>query len=86
MIMASTFYLTHKLADNSSAVTRNAELAKLIDVAQDVRNTFGEYRYWVTDLAVSLLRQSEINANETHARLMSSLISSQAAGRTSPPC
>jgi adenylate cyclase len=73
MIMASTFYLTHKLADNSSAVTRDAELAKLIDVAQDVRNTFGEYRYWVTDLAVSLLRQSEINANETHARLMKQL-------------
>jgi signal transduction histidine kinase/CheY-like chemotaxis protein/HAMP domain-containing protein len=73
MIAASTFYLTHKLADNSSAVTRNAELAKLIDVAQDVRNTFGEYRYWITDLAVSLLRQSEINANETHDRLVKQL-------------
>jgi hypothetical protein len=39
MIMASTFYLTHKLADNSSAVTRDAELAKLIDVAQDAGRT-----------------------------------------------
>jgi hypothetical protein len=39
MIMASTFYLTQKLADNSSAVTRDAELAKLIDVAQDAGRT-----------------------------------------------
>ena len=73
VITASTLYLTRKLADNSDAVTRNAELAKLIDVAQDVRNTFGEYRYWITDLAVSLLRQSEINAKATHDRLIKQL-------------
>ena len=73
VITASTLYLTRKLADNSEAVTRNAELAKLIDVAQDVRNTFGEYRYWITDLAVSLLRQSEINAKATHDRLTKQL-------------
>ena len=69
MIAATTYYLTSKLSENSRAVTRNAELAKLIDTAQDVRNTFGEYRYWITDLAVSLLRQSEINANTTRERL-----------------
>jgi len=73
VITASTLYLTRKLADNSEAVTRNAELAKLIEVAQDVRNTFGEYRYWITDLAVSLLRQSEINAKATHDRLTKQL-------------
>jgi hypothetical protein len=73
VITASTLYLTRKLADNSDAVTRNTELAKLIDVAQDVRNTFGEYRYWITDLAVSLLRQSEIKAKATHDRLIKQL-------------
>jgi signal transduction histidine kinase/DNA-binding response OmpR family regulator len=73
LIAALTLYLTNKLTDNANAVTRNAELAKLIDVAQDVRNTFGEYRYWITDLAVSLLRQSEINANDTHGRLLKQL-------------
>jgi signal transduction histidine kinase/CheY-like chemotaxis protein/HAMP domain-containing protein len=73
MIIASTLYLTHKLNENSEVVARNAELAKLIAVAQDVRNTFGEYRYWITDLAVSLLRQSEINANATHGRLLKQL-------------
>jgi signal transduction histidine kinase/CheY-like chemotaxis protein/HAMP domain-containing protein len=73
MILASTYYLTSKLSDSSRAVTSNAELAELIDIAQDVRNNFGEYRYWLTDLAVSLLRQSEINATAARERLMKTL-------------
>jgi dTDP-4-amino-4,6-dideoxygalactose transaminase len=73
MIVASTYFLTSKLADSSQAVTRNAELSELIDTAQAVRNNFGEYRYWLTDLAVSLLRQSEISANATRERLMKRL-------------
>ena len=73
MILASTYFLTSKLSQSSQAVTRNAELAELIDIAQGVRNTFGEYRYWLTDLAVSLLRQSEINAKAARERLTKSL-------------
>jgi signal transduction histidine kinase/CheY-like chemotaxis protein/HAMP domain-containing protein len=73
MIVVATYFLTSKLSDSSRAVTRNAELAELIDVAQDVRNNFGEYRYWLTDLAVSLLRQSEINATGARERLMKTL-------------
>jgi signal transduction histidine kinase/DNA-binding response OmpR family regulator len=73
MILASTYFLTSKLSESSQAVTRNAELAELIDIAQGVRNTFGEYRYWLTDLAVSLLRQSEINAKAVRERLTKSL-------------
>jgi adenylate cyclase len=73
MILGATYYLTTKLADNSRAVTRNAELAELIDIVQDVRNIFGQYRYWTTDLAVSLLRQSEVNANDTRDRLLQRL-------------
>ena len=70
IIAGATYYLTTKLAENSRAITRNAELAELIDIAQDVRNIFGQYRYWTTDLAVSLLRQSEVNANVTRDRLL----------------
>ena len=70
IIAGATYYLTTKLAENSRAITRNAELAELIDIAQDVRNIFGQYRYWTTDLAVSLLRQSEVNANATRDRLL----------------
>ena len=73
MILASTYFLTSKLSEGSHAVTRNAELAELIDIAQGVRNTFGEYRYWLTDLAVSLLRLSEGNAKAARERLTKSL-------------
>src|SRR3954465_7054751 len=69
MIAGVTYYLTAKLADNSRAVTRNVELAELIYIAQDVRNIFGQFRYWTTDLAVSQLRQSEMSANATRERL-----------------
>jgi signal transduction histidine kinase/HAMP domain-containing protein len=73
MIAGATYYLITKLDDNSRAVTRNAELAALIDIAQDVRNNFGQYRYWTTDLAVSLLRQSEVNAQAARAQLLQRL-------------
>jgi adenylate cyclase len=65
----TTFYLITKLDEHSRAVARNVELAGLIDIAQDVRDSFGQYRYWTTDLAVSLLRQSELNADAARERL-----------------
>jgi signal transduction histidine kinase/HAMP domain-containing protein len=73
MIAGATYYLITKLVENSNAVARNAELAALIDIAQDVRNNFGQYRYWTTDLAVSLLRQSEVNAQAARERLLQRL-------------
>ena len=69
ILAASTLYVTAKLAGNSRAVVKNAELAEIGNLANDIRNTFGEYRYWLTDLSVSLLRQSELNANATRQRL-----------------
>jgi signal transduction histidine kinase/CheY-like chemotaxis protein/HAMP domain-containing protein len=66
----ATFFLIAKLNDNSRAVARNVELAAEINIAQDVRDDFGQYRYWITDLAVSLLRQSEVNADAARARLL----------------
>jgi signal transduction histidine kinase/DNA-binding response OmpR family regulator/HAMP domain-containing protein len=73
MLAGTTVYLTFELADDAKATARNNELAEMIDLANEVRTTFGEYRYWMTDLAVSLLRQSELHANETHGRLAPSL-------------
>ena len=68
-LAAITLYMAEKLAANSRAVIRIAELVKLSNLADDIRATFGEYRYWQTDLAVSLLRQSESNANATKQHL-----------------
>jgi methyl-accepting chemotaxis protein len=73
ILAASTFYTTANLAANSRAVLRTAELSEIGNLVSDIRNTFGEYRYWLTDLSVSLLRQSELNANATRQRLSSRL-------------
>ena len=69
ILAASTLYMTAILASNSRAVVRTAELAEIGNLANNIRNTFGEYRYWLTDLSVSLLRQSELNASATRQRL-----------------
>jgi uncharacterized protein YwgA len=54
-------------------VAHVTELAKLINLAHEVQVAFGEYRYWVTDLAVSFLSQSEQNAKDSLLRLTSKL-------------
>ena len=73
VLAGTTFYMTTKLADNSRAVAKTAELAQLSELANQIRSSFGEYRYWLTDLAVSLLRLSEVNANAAKERLSAKL-------------
>jgi adenylate cyclase len=69
MLVATNLYLTSKLADNTTAVARETELNGIIDSANNVRIAFGEMRYWLTDLAVSLLTPSERNANAARSRM-----------------
>jgi len=73
VLAGTTLYMTTKLADNSRSVSRTAELAQLNELANQIRSAFGEYRYWLTDLAVSLLRLSEVNANAAKERLRGKL-------------
>ena len=60
ILAAMTLYTTARLTANSRAVAETAELAELSQLANQTRTAFGEYRYWLTDLAVSLLRLSGI--------------------------
>src|SRR5258708_35440794 len=62
VFVATNVYLTRKLADNSAAVAEVADLIDVIQSANGARVAFGELRYWLTDLAVSLLILSERNA------------------------
>jgi signal transduction histidine kinase/CheY-like chemotaxis protein/HAMP domain-containing protein len=69
----STFLLLSKLAANAQAVVRISALVARADDANRVQANFDQYRYWLTDLAVSLLEQSEKNATAARARLDQSL-------------
>jgi PAS domain-containing protein len=69
VLAGTTAFLLARLADNSRAVARTARLAELAELASQTRSSFGEYRYWLTDLAVSFLRLSQSNANTARDRL-----------------
>lgn len=69
MLVATNLYLTSKLANNSAAVAKETELSAVIDSANSARIAFGEMRYWLTDLAVSLLTASERNAAAARSRM-----------------
>ena len=73
ILAGTTLFMTAKLADNARAVAKTAELAELTELANQIRSTFGEYRYWLTDLAVSLLRLSETNADAAKQKLTQKL-------------
>ena len=69
MLIATNLYLTNKLANSSAAVAHETELSSIIESANNARIAFGEMRYWLTDLAVSLLTPSETNAAAARARM-----------------
>src|SRR5882762_6787149 len=69
VFVATNVYLTRKLADNSAAVAEVADLIDVIQSANGARVAFGELRYWLTDLAVSLLTPSERSAAAARSRM-----------------
>lgn len=80
VILGTNIYLTRKLANNSAAVAEVADLIGVIEQANGARVAFGELRYWLTDLAVSMLTLSERNAAEARDRMEHFL--DQVAART----
>jgi signal transduction histidine kinase/CheY-like chemotaxis protein len=69
MLIATNLYLMGTLAKNSTAVATETELSSVIESANGARIAFGEMRYWLTDLAVSLLTPSERSAAAARSRM-----------------
>jgi signal transduction histidine kinase/HAMP domain-containing protein len=61
-LLAANFYLNQKLAANAAGMVRAGDLLDVIEQANGAQIAFGEMRYWLTDLAVSMLSLSERNA------------------------
>jgi signal transduction histidine kinase/CheY-like chemotaxis protein/HAMP domain-containing protein len=73
--MAGTnLYLTRALDRSSAAAVQSDRLLALIGTVDDVRASFADLRYWLTDLSVSLLTQSERNADAARTRLNEKLL------------
>jgi HAMP domain-containing protein len=73
VLAGGTAFMLSRLADNARSVARTAELAELSGLASQIRSDFGEYRYWLTDLAVSSLKLSQTNAEAAKQRLTAKL-------------
>jgi len=69
VLVATNFYLTRALGENSAGMVRAAGLLRGIEHADSAQIAFGEMRYWMTDLAVSQLTLSERNAAAARARM-----------------
>jgi signal transduction histidine kinase len=69
VLIGTNFYLNRKLAENSAGMIKAAELLGVIEEANSAQIAFGKMRYWMTDLAVSLLMLSERNAHAARARM-----------------
>ena len=69
VLIATNFYLTRKLADNSAGMVTAAELLKSIEEANSAQIAFGEMRYWMTDLAVTQLTMAERSAAAARGRV-----------------
>ncbi len=73
VLIGTNFYLNRELAENSAGMVKAAELLGVIEEANSAQIAFGEMRYWMTDLAVSLLMLSERNAHAARARMEQNL-------------
>src|SRR5271167_2280856 len=69
VLIGTNFYLNRTLAENSARMVKATELIGVIEDANSAQIAFGKMRYWMTDLAVSLLMLSERNAHAARTRM-----------------
>lgn len=68
VLIATNFYLSRKLSESTAGTVQTAKLLSVIEQANNAQISFGEMRYWMTDLAVSLLTLAEGKAKAAQAR------------------
>jgi signal transduction histidine kinase/HAMP domain-containing protein len=68
VLIATNVYLSRKLAENTAGTVETTKLLEAIEQANSAQIAFGDMRYWMTDLAVSLLTLSETKAKAAEER------------------
>jgi signal transduction histidine kinase/DNA-binding response OmpR family regulator len=69
ILIATNLYLNRELKDGADALVAEARYVETLRTASDVEKSFGDLKYWLTDLAVSLLNLSEERARDAKRRL-----------------
>ena len=73
VLIATNSLLGRKLAEDARALREEGRIASLLTTANAANKAFGDLKYWLTDLAVSLLVLSEQKAADAHKVLNSEL-------------
>ena len=68
-LIATNVLVIRELNDSSGRITGATGLFEQLEAANGANGAFGNIRYWLTDLAVSLLTISERNAKEARDQL-----------------
>ena len=69
ILAAALALLTRELARDSQALAEEARLVSIVRNANNASKHFGDLKYWLTDLAVTLLASSQQNAEAAKTQL-----------------
>lgn len=64
ILVATNIYLNRQIKDGADALVAEARYVELLRTASAAEKSFGDLKYWLTDLAVSLLNLSEQRARD----------------------
>src|SRR3546814_8153575 len=75
-LIATNLFLVRELNENSNRISATTDLFRHLETANAASMAFANMRYWLTDLAVSLLTISERNPerSEEHTSELQSLM------------
>ena len=73
LIVASNLYLSRQIVRDNATMHNQVDLLATITTAQSASKAFGDLKYWLTDLAVSNLMESERRYLAAHESLSASL-------------
>src|ERR1700733_7114069 len=69
ILTVSSTILTRELARDSAALADEAQLVSIVRSANSASKHFGDLKYWITDLAMTLLARSQQNAEAAKLEL-----------------
>src|SRR6266850_5627710 len=69
ILIATNFYVNREFEDGADALVAEARYVETLRNASDAEKSFGDLKYWLTDLAVSLLNLSEEKARDAKRTL-----------------
>ncbi len=73
ILVGSNLFLSNRLTQNAETIALEAEVVSRMTTANAASKSFGDLKFWLADLAVSLLTLSERNAEAARISLKESL-------------